>query len=180
MRSKSLRDARNACTIAKYAWNSFIPDNSPDHRIAQQLRKIPLELGLPYSELRQRMYELSQESNLGAQLALLAATEGHIRSMASDFIADRRYSRNKRLLKLLSSYDSKGLPDRFRSLIEQFASAIGISKSKNYEWTRLIEYRNWLAHGRESTPPRSKLPGLEELNAEIDQALKMFQIYLRD
>lgn len=175
MRCKSLADVRHAGALATHAWRLCIPINAAEQQIANILADANLEFGLPYDELRQREFELGEAHALALQLATLAATEGCIRSLAAEWVAHRSEFSTEKLRNLLGRYHLDGLPDRFRSLVEAFAAAVSVPKKQRATWDRLLDYRNWLAHGRCDELPRQKVPSRIDLDQVIDRAVASFR-----
>lgn len=164
-------DVRDAFKLASGALADQIPTSSNNERVAKVLGKLGLARGISNLELRDHLYRLYFEHDLAGHLAVLAAAEGDVRRRASEVITDQRYATNPKLREVLSRYDDDGLPNRFRFLLKELLSALKCQSKDLARWVRLIDYRNWLAHGHQGVPPRSKIPSQSELESEIEQSI---------
>lgn len=166
------RDAKDAVRFSTSAIQAFIPKHEETLKTARKLERIGLFKGARYDELSQRLYELELEHAFACQLAVLAAAEGEVRQLADRLVQEHRFASFPKLRKVLAQYDQDGLPNGFRALIEQLTSALKSPLGNQTKWNRLIDYRNWLAHGRFQVPPVEKAPTQITIEEDILKAIE--------
>lgn len=174
------RETSDSIAFADAAIVRFLPENSRPDQIARALRDIGLARGALNSELIDCLIALHRSHRLNEHLAILSAAEGEVRQLTQDAVDGHRFLASEQLRKVLAEYRAAGeQPQRLRALLEQLFAAIKLSTAARRAWTRLLDYRNWLAHGRIGPPPRDRLPTQAELETELQKALSSFRRVIR-
>jgi hypothetical protein len=177
---QQFRDTCDAIALATGVMREHIPEGA-DKRAAQQLlHRFGLARGILVNELHNYLYKLYEQHTYAGQLAILAAIEGDVRQLVTEVVEDQRYAPDENLRNVLRKYRDGGLPDRFRSLIEEFLSAMKVRIAEREPWKKLVDYRNWLAHGRKDDFPRAKIPTQSELEQEVKRALQILTRAMRN